>query len=134
MTDRPKQYSGLTAPAPPRTVQIDTSLIIEQQKSEEEAKPVRDALSRYIFRGSSTFGRKEFKRAWLQDLALLHKLAKGAKDLGELLRKVETSLGKVEARRRRSRCVSAISAFLSRHSGTSGDLPVGVLMVPRTRL
>lgn len=130
MIDPPgaENLQNTTANVPRRTVQIDTSLIIEQQKSEAEAAPVRDALSGYVFRASSTYARKEFKRAWLQDLALLNKLARESADIGELLRKVETSVGLPVARRRRSRCVSAISAFLSANSAASGDLPLNVLM------
>lgn len=130
MNDPSAGDSGVVSAANPagRTVQVDTSLIIEQQKSEGEAAPVRAALSRYLFRGSSTYARKEFKRAWLQDLALLNRLAKDSADIGELLRRIETSVGLPAARRRRSRCVSAISAFLSAQSTGSADLPLHVLM------
>jgi len=107
------------------TAHVDTSLMVEQQKSEKEATRVRSALAVYKFRSSSTFARKEYKRSWLQDLAYLHKLSKDAADLGDLIRLVERKLGMPVQSRRRKRCQSAIAAYISKQPG---ELPVSALM------
>ncbi|NLW87289.1 MAG: hypothetical protein GXY38_10495 [Planctomycetes bacterium] len=60
---------------PFRTVLVDTSLLIEQQKQRKQADPVRKALNRYGFKGASSFSRLEFKYAWLQRLSYLYDVA-----------------------------------------------------------
>lgn len=55
-----------------RTVLVDTSLLIEQQKRERHATPVRYALAAYRFQGASSYSKLEFKRAWVQRLGYLH--------------------------------------------------------------
>ena len=57
---------------PPTTVLVDTSLLIEQLKRERSARPVREALAPFYFKGASSYSKLEFKRAWLQRLAYLH--------------------------------------------------------------
>ena len=57
---------------PPTTVLVDTSLLIEQLKREPSARPVREALAPFLFKGASSYSKLEFKRAWLQRLAYIH--------------------------------------------------------------
>ncbi len=94
-------------------VHIDTSLQIELQKSHNNANPVRAALSKYVFSSTSTYARKEFKRGWLQDLALIYKLCDRCKSVPELYDQVQSATNHPMAQRRRSRCLDAIFAFLS---------------------
>lgn len=95
------------------TVHLDTSVQIEQQKGEVKAGRVRRALSKYVFSSTSTYARKEFKRAWLKDLALIYRLCDGCKSISELYEKVRKSTTHPAVRRRRERCLEAMHAFLS---------------------
>lgn len=113
-----------------QTVHLDTSLVIEQQKSEKLARPVRKAMERYKFRATSTYAKKEFKRAWLQDLALIYRLAQDCQRIEDLHERIEKSLWHTGAKRRRSRCIEAICSFLSRQPGT---IPLNQVM-PRLRV
>src|SRR5260221_7553476 len=96
-----------------RTVHIDTSLLIEQQKVESKAAPVLAAIAGYVFSSTSTYARKEFKRAWLKDLGLIYKLCDGCQTIADLYDKVRQSTNHPAAKRRRERCLDAIYAFLS---------------------
>lgn len=62
-----------------RTALVDTSLLIELQKRNEYAQSIRDMLGGYRFLGVSSYSRLEFKRAWVQRLALLHSICKRPK-------------------------------------------------------
>src|SRR3954466_3405084 len=97
------------------SVHIDTSLQIEQQKIEAKAKPVRVALRAYAIRSTSSYARKEFKRAWLQDLHLIYVKAEGCGTITAVYDAIYTSTWHPQAKRRLARCLDAISAVLSPH-------------------
>jgi hypothetical protein len=105
-----------------RAVHIDTSLQIEQQKVVGRSLPVQQALSKYVFSSTSSYARKEFKKAWLQDLALVYKLTRNAAQIGDVYTAIDKSTW---ARRRRlSRCLEAVDAFLSKHPTMALDVAV----------
>jgi hypothetical protein len=99
-------------------VHIDTSLQIEQQKVPAQADRVRVALAKYAFRSTSSYARKEFKRAWLMDMNLIYKVSNGCKNIAEVYTKIHSSLWNPHAKRRLQRCLDAIRTFFN-------DLPGG---------
>jgi len=106
-------------PVRPRTVHIDTSLQVEQQKVETLSGPVRLALSQYPFSSTSSYARKEFKKAWLQDLGLLYKLTFECKHIGELY---TSARKKTWARTRRlDRILDAANVFFTKYPATPAD-------------
>ncbi len=108
----------------PLTVHIDTSLQIEQQKAEVKAGPVRRALSQYKFTSTSSYARKEFKRAWLKDLGLCYKATRDAKQIGDVFENIRKSTYHAAAKRRLDRCISAANAFLSANPSLPSDVAV----------
>ncbi len=96
------------------TVLVDTSLLIEQQKLEKYAGPVKQALAPYGFKGISSYSKLEFKRAWLQRLGYLHTqcLKSDVKSLVDVQDKVNRLLASPHQRRRVQTCVDALLAFL----------------------
>src|SRR5438270_5330517 len=91
-TDREHELLPSDQQRPARTVHLDTSLQIEQQKVEAKAKRVQDYLAGYIFTSTSSYARKEFKRAWLQDLNLIYKATRDAKQIGDVYSSLQRSL------------------------------------------
>ncbi len=103
-----------TAPEPRGTVLIDTSLLVELQKKPRYSLPVKDALSGFRFKGVSSFSKLEFKRAWLQRLALLHKYCRdpGVTRIAEVLDRIEKCLSHPMQKRRVHTMLQALNAFL----------------------
>jgi len=97
------------------TVLEDTSLLIEQQKLSKYARPVRDALSAYEFKGASSYSRLEFKRAWLQKLNYIHGVCResATRSVGDVLDWISAKLtGHPKQKRRLQTCLDAITRFL----------------------
>jgi hypothetical protein len=109
-----------------RRIHVDTSLQIEQFKEEQRARPVRLALRQFAFTSTSSYARKEFKAAWLRDLAFLYEVARKAARIEDVLREVNSRLGVPVLKRRLQRCHEAIVQFLSRQSGS---LPFEMLVL-----
>lgn len=110
---------------PSVTVHVDTSLLIEQLKEDKKSKPVKDALAKYVFKSTSTYARKEFKQAWLQDLGWLYKVSRECDRIEEVYDRITKSFWLEVAKRRLSRCMDAMKAFMSRQSP---NLPLGAVM------
>jgi hypothetical protein len=104
---------------------LDTSLQIELQKVSAKAEPVREAISGYRFTSTSTYARKEFKRAWLQDLNLIYAKTRDCTQIGEVYERINNALWHPKVRRRLNRCMDAINAFLEPHP----TMPIGVAVV-----
>lgn len=96
-----------------KTILVDTSLLIEQQKGNANAANTRKALSEYRFRAGSSYSRLEFKRAWLQRAAYLHRLTWEATDIGDVPQLMSSRLAShSEQRRRCQTCLDMFGAFL----------------------
>ncbi|MEE9294604.1 MAG: hypothetical protein V3W34_06560 [Phycisphaerae bacterium] len=93
---------------------MDTSLLIEQQKRAEYAQPVCKALRRFRFKGTSSYSRLEFKRAWLQRLAYIHALCRRSDihSVNDVFTKINRSLSSQWQLRHVKTCVDAIGRFL----------------------
>ncbi len=103
-----------------RTVLVDTSLLIEQQKREKYARPVREALVEYRFKGISSYSKLEFKRAWLQRLSYIHSAcgkndARNVLDVQDWI--MRRLVGQPYQRRRLQTCFEQLSRFLEVDSG-----------------
>lgn len=103
-----------TATTTVRTVHIDTSLQIERCKAPRKKQVIEDTLQEFAFKSTSSYARLEFKRAWLQRLAYLHKACREVKRDDELLGYVQDRLGSHPLLQRRlCTCIQAIESFLS---------------------
>ena len=81
-----------------------------------DAEPVRRALSAYRFRGASSYSRLEFKRAWLQRAALLHRWCRlpDVSSPGDVLRLINKRLANHPAQKRRLQvCLDLMICFLN---------------------
>ncbi len=101
---------------PIRTVLVDTSLLVEQQKGPERSSPVRRALSQYPFQGATSYAKLEFKRAWLKRLAWLYN-STNREDVGSislLINLIDQTFGKHPLQRRTYQTLmQALAAFLT---------------------
>ena len=114
MAQNPSQHTGHRAEKLSKVL-VDTSLLIEQQKREKYAKPVRDVLKQYEFQGISSYSKLEFKRAWLQRLAYLHGVCRNpnVRGIPDVLDWLNRKLAYVPAQRRRLQtCLDQLSLFL----------------------
>ena len=111
VSDNPFQTPALPGT---KTVLVDTSLLIEQQKREKYAKPVRLALAPFRFRGASSYSKLEFKRAWLQRLAYIHTTSLRS-DVGTIIDLIAYFNRKLAShpmqRRRLQTCMDALIRF-----------------------
>ena len=99
------------------TVLVDTSLLIEQQKHPKSSEPVRKALSKYRFRGASSYSRVEFKRAWMRNAAYLMRTCEEAEaeDVTDVIRSITNRLGgNPHQSRRLNTLIEMINAFLGK--------------------
>lgn len=103
----------------PRSALIDTSLLIEQQKRPSQAAPVRQALSRYRFHAISSYSKLEFKRAWVNRLAYIHKVSQRphCRRVPDVLADIARLLANPQQGRRVQTCLDALSAFLELDGG-----------------
>lgn len=100
-----------------QTVLVDTSLLVEQQKQEKYAAPVRECLACYQFRGASSYSKLEFKRAWVQKLGYIHRICRDphTHTMGDVLDWIERRLANHPKQKRRLQtCLQALAAFLDR--------------------
>ena len=105
-----------------RTVHIDTSIQIERCKEAKKAKVVEKILKDFRFKSTSSYAKFEFKRAWLRDLAFLYKASRNVEKFGDVIAYVDEHLNAYPMNRRRvSRCLQAITAFLARATGDLSD-------------
>ena len=106
-----------------RRVLVDTSLLIEQQKRQEHAQPVREALAGYRFKGASSFSRLEFKYAWLQRLAYIYEITKkpSVRSTLDVLEWINNKLQGLNRRRGQVQTVfQALFTFLELDNGRIG--------------
>lgn len=106
------------------TVLVDTSLLIEQQKGPRLAKPVRQALARFRFRGASSYSKLEIKRAWAKRLAYIHGLCQRS-DVASILdvwEQFNKLLGAHPGNRRKvETCQQQLIAFLRDQPSTLSE-------------
>ena len=108
-------------------VHIDTSLQIELCKDPESVRVVERALSEFTFHSTSTYTRLEFKRAWLRDLAYLHRISRDVRSFDQILTEMNKRLGAHSGNARRlNRCLQGIASFLSR---VPDETSFGVMLV-----
>lgn len=119
--EKPAEQAATETPQV-RTVHIDTSIQIERCKEPKKKKVVEEILKDFRFKSTSSYAKFEFKRAWLRDLAYLYKASREVESFGDIIAYVDDKLNAHLANRRRvSRCLQAITAFLSRAKGDLSD-------------
>jgi hypothetical protein len=98
-----------------RTVLVDTSLLVEQQKRPKYATPVREALADFQFKGASSYSKREFKHAWLQRFAYIHTVCRlpNVQSLSDVMDHITHKLGsRSELRRQLQTCMDMMTHFL----------------------
>jgi len=107
----------------PCSALVDTSLLIEQQKRPSQADLVRQALSRYRFRAISSYSKLEFKRAWAQRLAYIHKVSyhPHCNTVNDVYYEVNRLLANTFHHRRVQTCFDALIAFQDLDGGQISD-------------
>jgi hypothetical protein len=95
------------------TVLLDTSLLIELQKRDKYALPVRKAVSHFRFKGASSYSKLEFKRAWIREIAYIHTLCRdaGVRSIADVIDRINRRLASPHQRRRVQTCMEAFTAF-----------------------
>jgi hypothetical protein len=100
------------------TVLVDTTLQIEQQKITPRPQAVKDVLSQFRFRASSTYSRFEAKNSWIKRLAYIHAESKQVESIPQLLDRINRKLGSHPQNDRKLRtAIEAISACSDRLKG-----------------
>jgi len=102
------------------TLLVDTSLLIQQQKREKYAAPVRKALAPYSFKGASSYSKLEFKRAWLQRFAYLHETSRRSDitSINDLIDHINRTLASHPYQKRRLQtCLDMLIKFFDLNNG-----------------
>ncbi len=110
-----------------RTVLVDTSLLIELQKTIEEATPVRQALMPFRFKAASSYSRLEYKRAWICRWANIHAYCcqDGVNHIGDVLKRIQKA---GRSRWGNRRLMTMLSQLIEFHGMDTSDLPDRVLV------
>jgi len=106
-----------------KTILVDTSLLIELQKADKKALPVREAVSHFRFKGASSYSKLEFKRAWVKEIAYIHERCRqpAVRLIADVVDQVQQRLSSPHQRRRVQTCLQAIAAFLEVAKGALSD-------------
>ncbi len=105
------------------TVLLDTSLLIELQKRDKYALPVRQAISGFRFKGASSYSKLEFKRAWVKEIAYIHERCRepDMRSFADVVDRVQRRLSNPHQQRGVQTCLQAIAAFLEVTKGALSD-------------